>query len=675
MIQRIGASVVTPRYLQSAQQNNLQAQQNTVSTPVKSTPAFNYTATQLVNAYQAFHGITPAKTVSFGHLSDDLKSLRTDVYTCQDVNANRKGEKVGQRWLLTPLSDINSTFVEGDTQSTNFELTSDKTSTTRLYSTIEKSDDNLYEFGALSEKTEKGTNKLLSGQTFDIVWKKGIGNASAYLMETKGALTAVVDDRANKNVLITNNGKIQPKNYGDISVVAQSYKSNANGAPKHVGFATPAKEVDNTVTGPSIGKGTEIVIGMEEGRFVPEIIKSIEDFTKKVESGEIVLPQFVAAENAQSTQLAMLAGGFGSRAEYTNAASSGILNSETDPNGAQTTKGTFRTSTGLTPMETTFVSLHKAGLLDCSKGKLKIGENIKFYLNQSGVNKGNGGFTVDLYEKMAREGRNSLVILPNDSMSRMPKAAARMAEIMNTGDAAIAMIAKKVSADEARGTFGIMKLDAEGQILEFSEKPDPIPAGYTDADGMCLTNTFQFSVSKEAFEALDILKDEFKALDGKESRDWSKFFVPVLMSLTQSEDAVEAREKLVKSLGKGCENIDLGLISLAKGILGNQKIYAVPTDEAWADVGSMGAMYKTTMDIAKGDFQLEPFERNNVLDCVNTQTGLVATTKADKEKTEAKYNITGQVMAVPKAEKVDPVILDKYIADGLVTINPKVVKK
>ena len=174
MIQRIGASVVTPRYLQSAQQNNLQAQQNTVSTPVKSTPAFNYTATQLVNAYQAFHGITPAKTVSFGHLSDDLKSLRTDVYTCQDVNANRKGEKVGQRWLLTPLSDINSTFVEGDTQSTNFELTSDKTSTTRLYSTIEKSDDNLYQFGVLSEKTEKGKNNLLNGQVFDIAWKKAL---------------------------------------------------------------------------------------------------------------------------------------------------------------------------------------------------------------------------------------------------------------------------------------------------------------------------------------------------------------------------------------------------------------------------------------------------------------------------------------------------------------------
>ena len=674
MIQRIGANVVTPSYLRNVQQNNIQAQQNNVSTPVKSTPAFNYTATQLVNAYQAFHGIKPAKTVSFGHLSDDLKRLRTDVYTCKDENAGRQGEKVGQRWLITPLSDFNANFVQGDTQSTNFELASDKTSTTKLYSTIEKQADNLYEFGALSEKTEKDTNKLLSGQTFDIVWKKGIGNASAYLMETKGALTAVVDDRANNNVLITNNGTIQPKEYGDIAVVAETYKAKSHGSSKYVPFTAPAKEIDNTITGPSIGKGTEIVIGMEEGRFVPEIIKSIEDFTKKVDAGAIVLPQFIAAENAQSTQLAMLAGGFGSRAEYTNAASSGILNSETEPNGAQTTKGTFRTSTGLTPMETTFVSLHKAGLLDCSKGKLKIGDNIKFYLNQSGVNKGNGGFTVDLYEKMAREGRNSLVILPNDSMSRMPKAAAKMAEIMNTGDAAIAMIAKKVPANVAAGTFGIMKLDSEGQILEFAEKPNPIPEGYEDADGMCLTNTFQFSVSKEAFEALDILKDEFKALDGKESRDWSKFFVPVLMSLTQSADAEEARQKLVDALGEGCENIDLDLISSAKDILGNQKIYAVPTDEAWADVGSMGEMYKTMLDIAKGNFKLEPFERNNVLDSVNTKTGLVATTKADKEKTEAKYNINGQVMAVPKAEKVDQFILDTYIAEGLVTINPKVSK-
>ena len=659
MIQRIGASVVTPSYLKNTQQVNIQAQQNTVSTPVKTTPAFNYTATQLVNAYQAFHGIIPAKTVSFGHLSKDFEKLRADVYTCKDLSAERDGEKVGQRWSVFTLADTYDSLIPHEKQSTKVFL--DKEKTVSVDASYEKLEDNSSLFKLDSPK-----------QSFALNWSRyNTAGTYAYLMETKGNFAAVIDDRDNKNVLITNNGIIRTKENGDPVIHVEGLTP---AKPAFVPFVAPAKEIDDTVTGPSIGKGTEIVIGMEEGRFVPEIIKSIEDFTKKVDSGEIVLSQFVAAENAQSTQLAMLAGGFGSRAEYTNASSDGILNSEFEPNGAQTTKGTFRTSTGLTPMETTFVSLHNAGLLDCSKGNLKIGENIKFYLNQSGVNKGNGGFTVDLYEKMAREGRDSLVILPNDSMSRMPKAAAKMAEIMNSGDAAIAMIAKKVPAKVAAGTFGIMKLDENNQILEFAEKPKTIPEGYADNDDMCLTNTFQFSVSKEAFEALDVLKDEFKALDGKESRDWSKFFVPVLMSLSQSKDEVEAREKLVQSLGQGCENIDLGLIAEAKDILGNQKIYAVPTDESWADVGSMGEMYKTMIDIAKDNFKLEPFERNNVLDSINTQTGLVATTKEDKEKTEAKYDIEGQVMVVPKAEKVDPSILDKYIADGLVTINPKVTK-
>ena len=659
MIQRIGASFVTPSYLKNVQNTNVQAQQTTTTSPVKTTPAFNYTATQLVNAYQAFHGIVPAKIVSFGHLSKDFENLRADVYTCRDIEAGRKGEQVGQRWSVFSLADTYDSLIPKEKQSTKVFL--DEGKTVSVDASYEKLDDNSSLFKLDTPK-----------QNFALNWSRyNTANTTAYLMETKGNFAAVLDDRDNKNVLITNNGIIRTKENGQPTLHVEGYTpANSDFVP----FVAPAREVDEIVVAPSIGKGTEIVIGMEEGRFVPEIIKSIEDFVKKVDSGEIVLPQFVVAENAQSTQLAMLAGGFGSRAEYTNASSTGILNSESEPNGAQTTKGTFRTSTGLTPMETTFVSLHKAGLLDCSKGKLGIGKNIKFYLNQSGINKGNGGFTVDLYEKMAREGRESLVILPNDSMSRMPKAAAKMAEIMNSGDAAIAMIAKKVSADEAKGTFGIMKLDDEGQILEFAEKPKEIPEGYADSDDMCLTNTFQFSVSKEAFEALDVLKDEFKAVDGKESRDWSKFFVPVLMSLTQSVDAVEAREKLVASLGEGCKDIDLGLISQAKDILGNQKIYAVPTDESWADVGSMNALYKTTMDIAKGDFQLESFERNNVLDSINTETGLVATTKLDKELTEDKYDIEGSVMVVPKAEKVSPSILGKYIADGLVTINPKQVK-
>lgn len=676
MIQRIGANLVTPSYLKNVQNSTVQAQQNTTS-PVKSTPAFNYTATSLVNAYQAFHGIIPAKTVSFGHLSNSLKDVNADVYTCKDVKANRPGEKVGQRWLLTPLTGINYGFVPGDKQVTNFVLEDNKKDKTRIVAdaSFERTAFGYDEFNIQSDKFSSDPSKHLFRQVYDIKWSHDLTDADAYLMETKGALTAVVDDKENNNVLITNNGIIVPKGSEGIAVKASSNKPEA--PTPYITFATPAKEIDNTVTGPSIGNGTEIVIGMEEGRFVPEIIKSIEDFTNKVETGEIELPQFVAAENAQSTQLAMLAGGFGSRAEYTNAASEGILNSATNPDGAQTTKGTFRTSTGLTPMETTFVSLHKAGLLDCSKGNLEIGKNIKFYLNQSGVNKGNGGFTIDLYDKMAREGRNSLVILPNDSMSRMPVAAAKMAELMNSGKAAVAMIAKKVPAKVAAGTFGIMKLDENNQILEFAEKPKEIPDGYADSEDMCLTNTFQFSVSKEAFEALKYLEPEITLVKGKETRDWSKVYMPILMGLTSGKSTPEIQEYITKSFNKIDESVIIPLdkIEHAKQLVAGQKVYAVPTDESWADVGSMSEMYKTTMEIAKGNFKLEPFERNNVLDSINTETGLVATTKADKEKTESKYDIEGSVMVVPKAEKVDPSILDDYISKGLVTINPKQVKK
>ena len=96
MIQRIGANFVTPSYLKNVQNTNGQVQQNIVTNSVQTKPNFNYTSTQLVNAYQALHGIIPAKTVSFGHLSKDFANLRADVYTCRDDAAGRKGEKVGQ---------------------------------------------------------------------------------------------------------------------------------------------------------------------------------------------------------------------------------------------------------------------------------------------------------------------------------------------------------------------------------------------------------------------------------------------------------------------------------------------------------------------------------------------------------------------------------------------------
>ena len=109
----------------------------------------------------------------------------------------------------------------------------------------------------------------------------------------------------------------------------------------------------------------------------------------------------------------------------------------------------------------------------------------------------------------------------------------------------------------------------------------------------------------------------------------------------------------------------------AKAALGNQKVFAVPTDEPWADCGSLNALYHTTMQIASNDFPLEDFERKHVLDSINTQTGLVASTPEQKAEIQSKYYVEGEVMVVPKAKKVDPSIVDKYIKKGLITVNEK----
>ena len=84
---------------------------------------------------------------------------------------------------------------------------------------------------------------------------------------------------------------------------------------------------------------------------------------------------------------------------------------------------------------------------------------------------------------------------------------------------------------------------------------------------------------------------------------------------------------------------------------------------------SLNALYHTTMQIANDDFPLEDFERKHVLDSINTQTGLVASTPEQKKEIEDKYTVKGQVMVVPKAEKVDKSIIDAYAKEGLITIN------
>ena len=368
----------------------------------------------------------------------------------------------------------------------------------------------------------------------------------------------------------------------------------------------------------------------------------------------------------------MLAGGFGSRAEYTNASSDGIFHGKDKgklEHGAQSTKGVFRTPTGLTPMETTFITLHNAGLLDCSKGVFGVGKNVKFYLNKSGVNKGNGGFTIDMYNKMKRAGRENLLILPNDPISRVTNAMVKAKELIDSGEAAIVMIAKEVDPSLAKD-FGIMKLGANNEILQFVEKPKNPSKDLISQEGKCMANTFQFAVSKEAFKALEILSPYFPAGKGKEPRDWSKCLTPILMSLTQNDDLFVTRKEIASIVNANEGSIPMDKIMFAKKILGDQKILAVPTDEPWADCGSLNQLYHTTMQIASGDFKLEDFERANVLKCVNTKTGLVATSSELKDKVESKYDIKGQVMATERAEKVDPSIVD-YFADAI-TINPKV---
>ena len=475
---------------------------------------------------------------------------------------------------------------------------------------------------------------------------KGEGTREqAYVLNTKGNLMAVVED--GKDVLLTNTGEITKKHGGgELEIKATSTRN------EFTPFVAQPQEVVKRRPMPSVGEGTEIVIGMEKGRFVNEIKASIQEFVKKVENEEIVLPQFVAAPNAKNTQLIMLAGGFGSRAEYTNASSSSIFHDI--EGGTQSTKGVFRTATGLTPMETTFVTLHKAGLLDCSKGNLGIGKNIKFYLNE-GQNRGNGEFSADLYSTMERPDRKAAIIFPNDSMSRMTNAVIEANNLISSGKAAIAMVAKKVKAEDCIKNFGIMKYNPQTHVIEgFAEKPAVIPEGYADQDGMCVTNTFQFAVSDEAFKVLDMFEDYFVFKPGeRESRDWSKQYVPIIKTLTEETDYNVIKEQLAKSLGNEPQNIPDEIITESKELLGDQKIYAVPTSEPWADCGTLNQLYHTTMEIVSGVFALEDFERAHALECTDTQTGLVASNPEQKEKIANKYAIKGQVMVVPQAKPIN----------------------
>ncbi len=645
--------------------NNAQAQNFQVNTnPIK------YDYSKLAGAYQGIYGIKTANTVSFGKsLSAAFNELQSDIYTCRDKL--NKGECVGWNVPVSKFIDQISVDLPSvyDAIKTNIVIDEKDGTIKDARTQLKKMPQGiLYEMAVRPTRTS-GTlpDKYKIEELPQIIRIEQDPNSpeKAYVLNTKGNLMTVLED--NDDVLMTNYGeitKLPDNNQSHVKITA--IQNNDEYFKKFVPNPQPVIEKKWL---PSQGEGTEIVIGMEDGRFVNEVIDSIITFIDKINRGEIVLDQFKAKEGAKNTQLAMLAGGFGSRAEYTNASSSGIFHGKKD--GAQSTKGVFRTATGLTPMETTFITLHNAGLLDCSPEKIGIGKNIKLYLNKSGINKGNGGFTVDLYNKMDREGRKSLCIFPNDSMSRMTNATIKMNELMDTGKVAIAMIAKEVSANNAAKKLGIMKLNEDNEILEFAEKPkmdDIIKYGFENK-GKCLANTFQFAVSKEAFKALSIIEEYLPTGANKESRDWSKVYVPIVMGLSK----FDKYDDIINYLKANVKDVEINIpekaIFEAKNALKGQKVYAVTTSEPWADCGNLDSLYYTTMQIANGDFKLEDFECKHVLDCINYDTGLITSSPEQKERIESKYDIKGKVMVVPQAKKVNSNLANEYTANGLITVN------
>lgn len=624
------------------------------------------------------NGINLARTVKFtGALQGAFSDLNQSMVTCK--TKDQEGEAVGSRANVNkllhdfagefamPNDAIKTTIKTGSKSIDGKDVPVYARTQIKLLEQDKAEDRQKIRFQMAVRKPSKDSTIMDKSeqlaQKIDIdltpINYKGEGtHEQAYVLNTKGNLMAVVED--GNDVLLTNAGKISKidTSTGSLDVNATQYKNVFKP------FVAPVQEVVDRKPMPSIGEGGKVVIGMQQGRFTNEIIASIKEFIEKIENEEIVLPQFVAKEGANDGMYMLLAGGFGSRAEYTNASSSAIFHDAED--GAQSTKGVFRTATGLTPMETTLVTLHLAGLVDCSKGVIGIGKNIEFYENE-GINRGNGEFSANMYKMMKEEGKKFGFIFPNDSVSRMTEAVEKAHELISSGNAAIAMVSKEVKSEECINNFGIMKLGADNEILEFAEKPKQIPAGY-EINGNCLTNTFQFAVSDEAFQVIDMFEELFEPVkkNGKEveARDWSKQFVPIIKTLTQNDDFEVIKDELSVALNTTPDKISDEIIANAKATLGDQKIYSVPTSEAWADCGTLNQLAYTTMQVASGDFKLEDFERAHTLACVDTQTGLITSSPEQKERITSKYKIDGQVMVVPQARK----ITDDEVADIPVTV-------
>ena len=95
MIQKISAISVNSN---SRLNNTKTAEKANVSKMSAPTFSTNYSATGLVNAYQAFYGIQTAKTVSFGKsLTAAFKDLNQQMTTCRDEERGKLIKQIMQK--------------------------------------------------------------------------------------------------------------------------------------------------------------------------------------------------------------------------------------------------------------------------------------------------------------------------------------------------------------------------------------------------------------------------------------------------------------------------------------------------------------------------------------------------------------------------------------------------
>lgn len=658
----------------TAQSANLQ-KQNAVQTKKAYAEAPNFTSVsndKLTLALRALNGVQLAQTVSFKGFNDIYHNLRSEMKSCTDENGE-KGEDAGIRLNVTKLMKRSAADMPRPYDSMHMTVSTSKTEAgegvfnvvdTRMKVKRGLNDEFSLKAIVREPRPENSEDPGATAnwiQKFDITQNPFKSGYQAFMLNTRGNLMGVIEDKAENVALLTNSGSIVSKNQADgaLKMIVENPKN------QYTPFIPSVPEVADKPFEPSIGKGAKLVISMQDGRYTAETMKAIADFVNKVKSGEIDFGPFVQAEGADKAKIILLAGGYGSRAEHANVASDRIFHFNAKDSSdvrsekklGQTNKGIVKSPTGLNSMETTFKTLHDAGILNCSKDALEIGKNIEFYINASPVNRGNGGFTLDVYKNMKEQGIENYIVVPNDAFSRMTNATKDVLNFANTGKSAMTMIAKEVEPKDAIKNLGIMKIAEDGEILGFAEKPASIPEGYQLENGKCASNTFQFSVNKDTFEALTILEDclanKVRTSEKKESRDWSKCFTPIIMSITQNEDLEKIQKEVAKLLDTSVDNLPIEKIQEVKNILADKKVTAIPTSEPWVDAGTLNAYYQTAMQIASGDFKLSATERNNALKCINTETGLVTNSPELRAKIENKYDIKGEVVVVEKAPYLD----------------------